>query len=823
MAKYSNYRFNAAQQDHEIALYKRAYIYDKKLSSNSTVRLDSYIPPSTETTNISYSFNTEYYTDKGTHYQPFPTQFKKLVRNNFDELSQFIHITPQELPYGNHPVHITYRLGSISEEIGGQSNTPQKRKAIYTTINRSQKTSFYYNSFTLFFISGFGHRTDNFANLRQSLVNHETGHGIGLMHPHSDEINYDHLFNNNSYSYNLPLNQTVPTYTEDISTMSYYSGEHASGTSGHDYGYEPRINQAINYFSPLWNDFRAIPYRPHYGIMDIFALQSLYGKNPSYNAGNDVYKLGAQSSAYTTSIPYTIYDTAGHNTYDASSAISPWDVMGTAYINANPDIHQPSVAGNAIIYTAFNGPDDIIGSKWSNVIHGSVAHGNTVDLSQAQGTQRVFSGGHNNTILLNPHAYGISTLDYRTLGVPNTPGHDTILGFSAAKDYILISPQMLQDGISITTKNYNRTLADGSNQEVKGAHISFGNSNQSLLLDSVDPAQIWDGMIRENDQFPASNSFNNAYSSYHNARDVITNPFAQLLIGVAAYVLYKAAQKITSTSCKTNEHTVVPTEDNHEDTPATTEISAKPIAKSIGATAGVICFDVLSIAIRSRNPVASLAYDAASSGKPIQTFIYYMLLGSINGLGIFSLYVTPSKNAEPTESAEPTGERTNNFLANLTNAPTKLCNKITHMPSEAYHSIINSPAALQNIISTLPKKIHDTITKIPEKSKAAVIKRAVYILTHTRIISPLFHYFAPPSLLAPAQENNSLHADIENQLDNITDSNNNTIASKSRAASEPIPYSQPRDIPATIVRSMSMNDIKPLIPLSRENTIVSRP
>ena len=121
---------------------------------------------------------------------------------------------------------------------------------------------------------------------------HETGHALGLKHPHEAPV--------------MPLDMDTMEYTV-MSYRSYYNASTSGGYVNETYGY-----------AQTWM------------MLDIAALQSMYGANYSVNSGDTVYSWDPASgntvvngtvaiSPGANRIFATIWDGGGVDTYDLSA------------------------------------------------------------------------------------------------------------------------------------------------------------------------------------------------------------------------------------------------------------------------------------------------------------------------------------------------------------------------------------------------------------------------------------------------------------------------------------------------------------------------
>ncbi len=113
---------------------------------------------------------------------------------------------------------------------------------------------------------------------------HELGHALGLKHPFEGSINLDLTQDNKTY--------TVMSYT-DPSNNIYPSAEYVDGIY-------TRISYYIEPETPM--------------VLDIAAIQYLYGANMTYRTGDDTY-------TFDPTLPFfkTIWDAGGSDTLSASN------------------------------------------------------------------------------------------------------------------------------------------------------------------------------------------------------------------------------------------------------------------------------------------------------------------------------------------------------------------------------------------------------------------------------------------------------------------------------------------------------------------------
>ena len=168
---------------------------------------------------------------------------------------------------------------------------------------------------------------------------HELGHAIGLAHPH-DTGGSSSIFDGvtspfgdfGDYNANLqPL--TIMTYNDIRSP------------------YVPNTTSTTGFLAT-------------FGPIDIVALQFLYGKNETFNSGNNTYTF---PNSLTQKFWETIWDTGGINTIDASTS----NVNTVINLNDATIEDNKQLAGTPLSYNIFGGITIAKGTKIQNIITGT--------------------------------------------------------------------------------------------------------------------------------------------------------------------------------------------------------------------------------------------------------------------------------------------------------------------------------------------------------------------------------------------------------------------------------------------------------------------
>jgi serralysin len=243
------------------------------------------------------------------------------------------------------------------------------------------------------------------SNEFQSMLLHEIGHTLGLEHPFEG-------------SYTLPSVTDNYKYT----VMSYNVAQNAQ-----DYG-----------------DSSIFPTTPM--LLDIQAIQYLYGANMSYKTGNDVYVFNENTNYYQT-----IWDAGGTDTIQ---------YIGNNGVTINLNAGSFSTLGNPITYTTSN-----IGQSGTQTENVAIAYGVTIE--------NAIGGNGNDTLIgnvANNNLKGGAGNDTMTGGLG-----DDIYEVTEAGDTIVENLNQGIDTAYVYVNNY--TLAANVENFIYGSAWIRGNGN----------------------------------------------------------------------------------------------------------------------------------------------------------------------------------------------------------------------------------------------------------------------------------------------------------------------------------------------------------
>ncbi|MEK6686712.1 MAG: M10 family metallopeptidase [Pseudomonadota bacterium] len=186
----------------------------------------------------------------------------------------------------------------------------------------------------------------NPGNISFETILHEIGHALGLKHPFFDPDD--------------PAAATLPAHLDSTThTVMSYTYSNPGGDEGNEFSFHPT--------TPM--------------VLDIAAIQYLYGINHQYHAGNNTYTFGDSSTYHET-----IWDAGGSDTFHyagKNSALIDLNPTGASYIgqpvyvqangvNLGLPIPNVWIADGATIENAIAGPgnDFLIGNNSSNTLDG---------------------------------------------------------------------------------------------------------------------------------------------------------------------------------------------------------------------------------------------------------------------------------------------------------------------------------------------------------------------------------------------------------------------------------------------------------------------
>jgi Ca2+-binding RTX toxin-like protein len=264
---------------------------------------------------------------------------KEGIRDAFQQWADVTNITFTELSSG----------GDIP--VVGPAHAGEQGRA-FASNQWSPTNGIYYITGTRIVIDydsgGFGTNPSDLGDYALMTAIHEIGHALGLGHTG----NYNAGQGNPTYANNAQwINDT-----RQYSLMSYWSASSSGASHQGEYASTPLV-------------------------MDIYAVQQLYGANMSVRSGNTIY--GFNSTANSDQFNFTvnvrpvvaIWDGGGNDTIDVSgwSMAQMINLADGAFSNVGGGIGNLAIAYNAIIENATGGSgnDTIYGNSANNILLGN--------------------------------------------------------------------------------------------------------------------------------------------------------------------------------------------------------------------------------------------------------------------------------------------------------------------------------------------------------------------------------------------------------------------------------------------------------------------
>ncbi|WP_181376324.1 M10 family metallopeptidase, partial [Novimethylophilus kurashikiensis] len=239
-----------------------------------------------------------------------------------------------------HFTQVTESATNVGDLRFAYTDTPSAQAWAYTPDNAAYAGDVWFGRYTTSYIYPW-----TLGSYEYQTAIHEIGHALGLKHP---------------FEASTLNSQTIdPSLDSRSFTVMSYSAQ--PGNSSTYFSYEPT--------TPM--------------ILDIAAIQSLYGVNTQFHAGDNLYSFGGTGNYHQT-----IWDAGGNDTIqytsttggtiDLRSGVNGGSRMGNAVYVQDSNGHNLYSVGNvwiadgAIIENAIGGSgnDKIIGNDVANVLNG---------------------------------------------------------------------------------------------------------------------------------------------------------------------------------------------------------------------------------------------------------------------------------------------------------------------------------------------------------------------------------------------------------------------------------------------------------------------
>ncbi len=159
-----------------------------------------------------------------------------------------------------------------------------------------------------------------------------------------------------------------------------YNGWATYGTDNH-YQNDNWAYSIMSYFDQADAGFGTYRFVMGPSLADIVAMHSIYGANTTFNSGNNVYGRNATAGSlydfanYASAPAFTIYDTGGSDTLDASGygVNQTFNLNAEAFSSIGSNINNISIARGVTIEGAVggSGADTMLGNTGNNMLVGN--------------------------------------------------------------------------------------------------------------------------------------------------------------------------------------------------------------------------------------------------------------------------------------------------------------------------------------------------------------------------------------------------------------------------------------------------------------------
>jgi serralysin len=255
---------------------------------------------------------------------------------------------------------------------------------------------------------------------------------------------------------------------------------------------------------------------------DIVAAQNLYGANTTFNAGNTVYGRNATAGSlydfanYTTAPAFTIYDTGGSDTLDASGygANQTINLNAEAFSSVGGLTNNIGIAREVVVEAARSGDgaDSMLGNAGENMLFGNAG----ADTLNGGAANDSLDGGTGNDSLIGGD--GLDIADFRASatgifvnilmgraggndigvdalleieGAAGGQGADSMIGNAADNNLSGNSGADTLDGGAGSDSLYGGAGNDVLIAAGGGDYIDGGDGDDVILLGGTQLADIW--------------------------------------------------------------------------------------------------------------------------------------------------------------------------------------------------------------------------------------------------------------------------------------------------------------------------------------------